>query len=167
MMVSKSTIYKQKRKVFTFSSVSSCLPLFPPTSSKIMLRCLKSSAIRYSKGTRRSNSSWFVWKKQWRPVVQSMQLRKQEKRQRPRQERKPKSKDLQKRRKKRKRQSISNNSRMRYQQRILLSQRIQKIPRLQKLNIRRLPQRTGRGNSLLRIPKGSSQKSTIEVPQLR
>jgi len=77
-----------------------------PISSNISqnnAECLKNSVMKCSKGTRKSNDSWLIWKKQQRPIVLSMQLRKQEKRQRPRQKRKPKSRRLQKRRRKRNR----------------------------------------------------------------
>ena len=56
-MVLKSTIHKQKKEVFAFSSISQCLSPFPPTFPKTMPRCLKSNTVKYSKGTRRSNSS--------------------------------------------------------------------------------------------------------------
>jgi len=39
--------------------------------------------MKCSDGMRRSNSPSFVYKRQWRPVMQSMQLRKLEERQRP------------------------------------------------------------------------------------
>jgi len=56
-MIPKLIIYKQKRKVFAFSSASSCLSLLPPTSPNTILICLKSNAVKCSKSIRRSNSS--------------------------------------------------------------------------------------------------------------
>ena len=101
----------RKEKFFYFSSVSPCSPLFPPISSKMMLRYLKSSSKKYSKDMRRSNSFWLNWKKQQRHVELSVQFRKQEKKQRPKWERKPRKGGL---KRKRKHWNTSNNSRIRY-----------------------------------------------------
>ena len=166
-MVPKLTIHKQKIKVFAFFSVSLCLPLFSLTSPKTMLRYLKSNTMKCSEGTRRSNSSWLIWKKQRRPIVLSMQLRKQEKKQRPRQERKPKSKELQKRKRKRNGQSTFSNSGTRYWWKILFSWRALEVLRLQELNVRRLTQNIRRSNGLLKRLKRRNQKSTMRTPGLR
>ena len=78
MMVPKSTIYKQKRKVFAFSSILPCFPPFPLTSSKIIPKCLKNSAMKYKEDTRRSNSSKPIWKKQQKHTILNILLKRQE-----------------------------------------------------------------------------------------
>ena len=57
IIVSRLTIYKQKRKKICFSSISSCLLLFFPTSPNMMARCLKSSTMKYKEDMKSSNSS--------------------------------------------------------------------------------------------------------------
>ena len=46
--------------------------------------------MKCSDGIRRSNSLFFVCKRQWRPIMQSMQLRKLGERQRPKPKKMPK-----------------------------------------------------------------------------
>jgi len=74
------------------------------------LKCSRSNAIKCSDDMRRSNSSFFIYKRQQRPVVQSMWLRKLGERWRPKPRKRPKSGGLQRRRRN---WSISNNSRTR------------------------------------------------------
>jgi len=57
MIVSRSTIHKQKRKIFHLSSILSYLPPFFLIFSNIMPIYLKSSDGRCRKGIRRSNGS--------------------------------------------------------------------------------------------------------------
>ena len=111
--LSQQYINGKKKKVFTFSSILLCLPPLSPTFLNMTPIYLKSSTVKYSNSIRRNNRSWFVWKKQWRPIVWNVWLRKQRERWRLRQERKLKSRGLQKRRRRRNGWSISNNSRMR------------------------------------------------------
>jgi len=87
MMVPGSTIHKQKRKFFALVSVSLCLSLPPPTFLKTTLKCLRSSTMRCS-------SLSFDCKRQWRPVVQSMWLRKPGEKQRPKPRKRPKNRGL-------------------------------------------------------------------------
>jgi len=75
-MVPRSTIHKQKRKFFTLVSVSLCLLPLPLTFLKMMLNCLRNSAVRCSDGMRSSSSLSFDCKRQQRPVMLSVQLRK-------------------------------------------------------------------------------------------
>jgi len=93
-MVPRSTIYKQKRDFFALASVSSCLPLLSLTFSNTMLKYSKSGDVKCSNGMRRSNSSWFVCKRQQRPIMWSVQLKRQGGRQRPRQRKKLKDRGL-------------------------------------------------------------------------
>ena len=97
-MVPRSTIYKQK-KFFTFVSILSCLLLLPPTFSKMMLKCLKSSS-----------SSQSNWKKQQSYIRLSVQFRRQGGKLRQKQEKKLEGGRLWKRRSRRKEYwSTSNN----------------------------------------------------------
>ena len=61
----------------------------PPTFHKITPRPLKSSGKRYSRGTRRSRGPSFDCKRQWKPVVQSVWLRKSGEKRRPRPRKRP------------------------------------------------------------------------------
>ena len=166
-MIPKSIIYKQKRKVFTFSFTSSCLPLFSLTFSNMMLIYLKSSTVKCSDSMRRSNSFQFIWKRQQRPVVQSMWLRRQEKRQRPKQKKKLKDKDLQKRRIRGKSQSISVNSGTKCQWRTSLYWRALIDPRSWDLSARKSPTEMRSSNSPPKKLERSNQGSAMGVLQLR
>ena len=130
MIVPRSTIYKQKRKVFAFVSISLCLPPSLLTFPKIMPKYLKSSSKKSSGDMRRSNSSWSNWKKQQSHIRLSMWLR--------RQGRKLRGEELYKRRRRRgEHWSTSNNSRTRCLRKMLLFWRALKGPRLQNLSTRR------------------------------
>ena len=54
--------------------------------------------MKYNNGIRRSNSLSFICKRQWRPIVQSVQLRKLGERWRPKPRKRPKYRELQRRR---------------------------------------------------------------------
>jgi len=108
-MVPRSTIHKQKRKFFALVFVSLYLLLPPLTFLKTMLKCSRSSAVRYSNGMRSSSSSSFNYKRQQRPIMQSMQLRKPGEKQRPKPRKRPKNRRLRRRRS----WSTSNSSRTR------------------------------------------------------
>jgi len=97
-MVPRSTIHKQKKKFFALVPISLCFLPPTPIFLKTTLKCLRSSIMKCSDGMRRSNSSSFICKRQLRPVVQSIQLRKPEERQRPKLRKRLKSGGLQKRR---------------------------------------------------------------------
>ena len=56
-MVLRSTIYKQKRKVSAFFSISPYLLLFSPISSKTILKYSKNSSKKYNRDMRRSSGS--------------------------------------------------------------------------------------------------------------
>ena len=131
------------------------------------LKYLKSSSKKCSKDTKKNNSFWLVWKRQQRPVMSSVQLRRQEKKPRPKQERRPRNRELQKRRRRKNRWSISNDYRTRNQQRILPFWRVPNVPRSQKLNTGKSPQRMRRSNSLSRKQKKNNQQGTIRTSGLR
>ena len=95
-MVPRLTIHKQKRKFFALVSVSLCLLLPPPTFLKMTLNCLRSSS-----------SHSFDCKRQWRPIVQSVWLRKPGEKWRPKPRKRQKNRELQRRRRS---WSTSNNS---------------------------------------------------------
>ena len=99
MMVPRSTIYKQKRKFFALVSVLLCLPPPLPTFHKMTPRPLKSSGKRCSGGTKRSRGSSFDCKRQWKPVMQSVWLRKPGEKWRPRPRKRPRGRGLQRMRK--------------------------------------------------------------------
>jgi len=110
-MVPKSTIHKQKRKFFALVSVLLCLLLPPLTFHKMTLRPLKGSSKRCSRGMRRSRDPSFDCKRQRKPIVQSMQLRKLGEKQRPRLRKRPRGRGLRRRRKGRRgRGSTSSDS---------------------------------------------------------
>jgi len=67
MMMPRSTIHKQKRKKFHLSSVLLYLSPFPLTFPKTILRCRG--------GMKRSNSFRPTWKRQQRPTILSILLR--------------------------------------------------------------------------------------------
>jgi len=97
-MVPRSTIHKQKRKFFALVSVLLCLPPPPPTFHKTTPRPLKSSGKRCSGGIRRSRGPSFSCKRQRKPIMQSVQLRKPGEKRRPRPRKRPRGRGLQKRR---------------------------------------------------------------------
>jgi len=77
----------------------------------MMLRPLKSNGKRCSRGTRRSRDPSFDCKRQQKPIVQSVQLRKPGEKQRPRPRKRPRGRGLWRKRRGRKRQgSTSSNS---------------------------------------------------------
>jgi len=77
----------------------------------MMLRLLKSSSKKYSGGMRRSRGPSFDCKKQQKPIVQSVQLRKPGKKRRPRPRKRLRDRGLRRRRRGRKGQgSTSSNS---------------------------------------------------------
>jgi len=79
-----------------------------------MLRFLKSSSKRCSRGMRRSRGPSFDCKRQQKPIVQSVRLRKPGEKQRPRPRKRPRGRRLQKRKKERRgRGSTSSDSGMR------------------------------------------------------
>jgi len=57
----------------------------------MMLKYLRSSAVRCNDSMRRSSSPFFDCKRQWKPVVQSVWLRKLEEKQRPKPRKRPKN----------------------------------------------------------------------------
>ena len=118
-MVPRLTIHKQKREVFAFSSILLCFFSFPPIFSRMIPRFLKSSNEKQREDIKRSNSSRSTWKRQQRPTILSVQLRKQERQLRQKQERKPRRKGLWRKKTRGNRQNIFNNFRIRYQWRIL------------------------------------------------
>ena len=70
--------------------------------------------MRYNDGMRRSSSPSFDCKRQRKPVMQSMWLRKLGEKQRPKLRKRPRGRELWRRRRKRREQwSISSDSRMR------------------------------------------------------
>ena len=162
-MVPRSTIHKWKRKFFALASISSYLPPPLPTLHKTILKCLKCSNKKCSGDTRSSSSSYFSWKK-WQSYVRlSMQLRKQEGKQRQRPGRNPREKELQRRRRRRREHwSISNNSEMRCQRKMLPFWRVLKDP-----STRKLPLQMRRGKSPPRRLKESNKKSITGAPQSR
>jgi len=82
-MVPRSIIHKQKREFFALVSVLLC-PLPPtPTFLRTMLKCSRSSARRCNDGMRRNSSPSFSYKRQQKPAVQSVQLRRLGGKQRP------------------------------------------------------------------------------------
>jgi len=110
-MVPRSTIHKQKRKFFTLVSVLLCLLLPTPTFHKTTPRPLKSSGKRCSGGTRRSSSPSFDCKRQQKPVMQSVQLRRLGEKQRLEPRKRPRDRGLWRRRRGRRGQwNISSNS---------------------------------------------------------
>ena len=119
----RSTIYKQKRKVFAFSSVPLCLFLFFPTFPKIILRCLKNSNEKCKGDMRKNNSSKSIQKRQQNSATLSILLRRQRRQQKSRLERKLKREGLQRRIRRKNEQSISSNSRTKYWQKMLLFQK--------------------------------------------
>jgi len=66
-----------------------------------MPRCLRSSAIRCNDGIRRSSSPSFDCKRQQKPVMQSVQLRKLGEKQRPKPRKRLRGRGLQRRRRRR------------------------------------------------------------------
>ena len=72
-----------KESFFALVSILSCLP--PPTLTffKTMLKCLRSSAVRCNNGMRSSSSPSFDCKRERKPIVQSVWLRKPGEKQRP------------------------------------------------------------------------------------
>jgi len=85
----------------------------PPTFHKTTSKSLKSSDKKSSRDMRRSNSSYFNWKKQLSYIRLCVRLRKQEEKWRQRPEKKLRDRGLWRRRRRRKHWSIFNNSRMR------------------------------------------------------
>ena len=82
-MVPRSKYINRKREFFALISVSSCLPPPPLIFPRTTLKCSKSSAGRCNDGMRRNSSPSFGYKRQRRPVVQSVQLRRLGGKQRP------------------------------------------------------------------------------------
>ena len=165
-MVPRSTIHKQKRKFFALVSVSLCLPLPTPTFPKMTLKCSKNSAVRCNNSMRRSSSLSFDCKRQQKPIVQSMQLRNPEEKQRPKPRKRPRDRGLQRRRRERRGQwNISSDSRTRCQKKRPPYWRGLKDPRSWGLSKKRLLLETRRGNSPPRRLGGSNQGNTMEVPQ--
>ena len=129
MIVSGSTIHKQKRKFVALISVPSYFPLPTPIFYKMMLRFWKNSGKKCSGGIRSSSSSYFNLRKQQGYIRLSIQLRRQGVKQRKRPRRKLKGRELQRRRRGRGRQqSISNSSETRYQRKRLLYWRGERVP---------------------------------------
>jgi len=78
------------------------------------LRPLKSSGKRWCRGTKRSRGPSFDCKRQRKPVVQSMWLRRPEEKQRPKPKKRPRGRGLQRRRRGRRGQwNTSRDSGMR------------------------------------------------------
>ena len=104
----------RKESFFTLVSVLSCLLLPTPTFSKMMLKCSRSSTMRCNNSIRSSSSPSFDCKRQWKPIIQSMWLRKPGKKWRPKPRKRPRGKGLwRRRRRKREQWSTSSNSRTR------------------------------------------------------
>jgi len=98
MMVPRLTIHKQKREFFALVSALLCLPPPTPTFHKTTLRYSRSSAVRCNDGMRRNSSPSYDCKRQRKPVVLSVQLRKPGEKQRPRPRKRPRDRGLQRRR---------------------------------------------------------------------
>ena len=114
VMLSRPIIHKQKRKFFHLSSISSYLLSSHPIFHNTTPIYLKSSDGRYREDMRRSNSFKPNWKRQQRPVMLSVLLRRQERWPRLRQGRKSRSGGLWRKRRKKNRWSIWDNSEMKY-----------------------------------------------------
>ena len=161
-MVPRSTIYKQKRKFFC-----SCFYIIisSPALSDISqnnTEMLESSAMKCSNSIRKSNSPSFICKRQQRPIMQSIQLRKPGERQRPKPRKRLKNRELQRRRRS---WSTSNDSRTKCQRKKPPFWKRLRDPRSQDLSVRKLPPEMRRGNSFSRRLKESNQGSTAEIPQ--
>ena len=155
-MLSKSTIYKQKKKFFALVSISLCLLLPTLIFYKITPKSQK------------CNSSCFNLKKQRGYIRLSMWFRRQKGKQRRKSRRKPKDRQLQKKRRRRREcWNISNDSKTRCQRKRPPYWRGLKDPRLQDSNTRRSLLEIRRGNSSLRRLKGGNKRNTIGAPQLR
>ena len=161
-MVPRSTIHKQKRKFFALVFVSLCLSLSSLIFLKITLKCLRSSAVRYSNNMRKSSSPFFNYKRQQRSIVQIVWLIKPGEKQRLKLRKGPKNRKLQRRRKS---QSIPNDSGTRCQRKRLLYQRGLKDPRLWNPSTRKLLLEIRRGNGPPKRLERSNWGSTAEVPQ--
>jgi len=90
--------YINEKEVFSLVPVLSCLPLPPLTFLKTMLKCSKSSTMRCNDSMRRSSSLSFNCKRQQKPVIQSVRLRKPGEKQRPKLRKRPKNRGLWRRR---------------------------------------------------------------------
>ena len=156
-MVPRSTIYKQKREFFALISVSLCLSLPTLTFPRMTLKCQRSSARRCNSSMRRSRGPSFNCKRQWKPVMQSMLLRKPGEKRRPRPRKRPRGRE------KGGRWSISSDSGTRCQRKRPPYQRGLKDSRLWGPSTRRLLPEIRRGNG----PPKRLEGSTAEVPQLR
>jgi len=62
-----------------------------------MLKCSRSSAMRCNNGMRRSSGPSFDCKRQWKPVMQSVRLKKPGEKQRPKPRKRPRGRELQRR----------------------------------------------------------------------
>ena len=93
-MVPRSTIHKQKKEFFALVSVSLCLPLPTPTFPRMTLKCSRSSAGRCNNSMRRSRGPSFNYKRQCKPIVQSVWLRKPGEKWRPRPRKRPRGRGL-------------------------------------------------------------------------
>ena len=157
-MVPRSTIHKQKKEFFALVSVSLCLPLPTPTFPRMTLKCSRSSAGRCNNSMRRSRGPSFNYKRQCKPIVQSVWLRKPGEKWRPKPRKKQRGRELWRRRRERRGQwNISSDSRTRCQRKRL------KDPKLQGPSARRSLLEMRKGNS----PSRRLEESTAEVPQSR
>ena len=158
----------EKRVFFALVSVLSCLLppilIFPRTT----LKCSRSSAMRCNDGMRRSSSSSFDCKRQRKPIVQSVQLRKPGEKRRPRLRKRPRGRGLWRRRRERREQgSTSSDTRMRCYRKRPSYWRGLKDPRSQGPSARRSPQEMSRSNGPSRRLEGSNWGSTVGVLQSR
>jgi len=110
-MVPRSIIHKQKREFFALVSALLCLPLPTPTFPRTTLKCSRSSAGRCNDSMRRNSSLSSGYKRQQKPVVQNVQLRRLGGKQRPGPRKRLRDRGLQRRRRGRRGQeSTSSNS---------------------------------------------------------
>jgi len=110
-MVPRSTIHKQKkREFFALIFVSLYLPLPPLTFPRTTLKCSKSSVRRCNDGMRRNSSPSFGYKRQQKPVMQSVQLRRLGGKRRPELRKRPRDRGLRRRRGRRGQWNTSSDS---------------------------------------------------------
>ena len=101
----------RKESFFALVSILLCFLPFTPIFPKIILKCSRSSTVRCNDGMRRSSSPSFNCKRQQKPVMQSIQLRKPGEKWRPKPRKRLRGRELLRRRRGRRGQwSTSSNS---------------------------------------------------------